>query len=774
MRTHPLIRVSAACVALVISTLACAAEIHLPREERASAWFAPTLVTNNQSLCAAALEAERDTFFNPIDQDPPIPGLTSLMVTEDAVVEDPDVVVLEKHAIELQLTLPDGSRTFLHFLRYPGCGGACEGGAVAIDSERIVAEPFEALPQVVPRTARYGPNRWRLFKSSEGDFYLRGTVDDHAQWYRVAAADRFELACDIALKPDTRGGKAAVYSQEVFDAVESLRVAAGRMAGGAGNCGSIGTPWRWSQYREEALETALYRPWSVVERHPGYRSENSSGDYARIAVQLELWSLGGLMEYRDFVAYQAQLARTLAVVTKFYREKFGWPAARAEETAEAALKGAISRGFGFHAYEPFPGPGERELRRAILSRAPIEQLRKLEIDASAIDREGEDSVLNIAIEYPEALGYLLEQGFDPNRGNAFGKTPLMYAAQYNQVAAAERLLQAGADPNATTLVPEDTCVYTISTSRLTPLHYAVRYSSTRLVKLLLDHGAVTFIQSVRDDGAEYPLQTLQRYSGVGAKEERNPHITESELTALVQLLVVPPDEQKLAMATDLVARARSEYARGDARQAYQHLQLALLAQPDRPDALADLPLIALRAGYVRAAVAAAGRATRVLKDSGALAASWFNKGLICEYPEARDLYLAEGPGCEMDVVEPFVKSWKIQPSPARANKLRALLLKRSASCIAADQHRQYSMYPLSFNAFRVYALHRPGDKIDPAMVRWSKHPALPTRAKVVDTLDLGGEVVTLLDVPHEPGSSGSIARKVEISIENLDCGVVQL
>ena len=73
------IRASAACVALVLSHLTCtAAEFELPIEDRDSAWFAPTLVTNDQPICAAILDAERATFFAPDDVGPEIPELIEL------------------------------------------------------------------------------------------------------------------------------------------------------------------------------------------------------------------------------------------------------------------------------------------------------------------------------------------------------------------------------------------------------------------------------------------------------------------------------------------------------------------------------------------------------------------------------------------------------------------------------------------------------------------------------------------------------------------------
>jgi ankyrin repeat protein len=778
MLVHHLIRMSAACLVFVVSSLACAADLYLPHEDRASAWFAPKPITNVRPMCAAALEAERDTFFNPFDGNPKISGLTELP-TENAVIEDSSVVVLDDYPLHLDLQLRDGSHAFIRFFGFSGCGGACETGSVGIDDEPILegrvdrSETTFEWPSGLMRTDRYGPNRWRLFESADGDFYMRGTQDDHTQWYRIASTTGFELVCDIALKPDTSGSQLAVYPPEVPGAIESLRIAAERMAGTGGDCGSMHTPSRWAESRKQGLEAALYRPWAVVERHE-YESENSGGDYSRIIEQLRLWSLGGVTEHRSFIAYLTQFDRTAAFVGQFYRTKFNWTTDRAKEMADAALKGAISSGFGFYMYDPYPGPGEQQLRWAILSRASMEEIRGFYFDAKAIDREGADSVLNVAIEYPEALSYLLEKGFDPNIGNAFGKTPLMYAAQYNQVAAAEILLKAGADPNAATHEAVDRCEYAIGTTNLTPLHYATRYSSAPLIKLLLDHGAVTFIPSAGEHSGEYPRDRLQKYAGIAVMDERNPNIAEAEVAHLAHMLALPSDAQKLALATDLVARSRFEYARGDAQRSYQHLRLALIAHPDQHGAIADLPLLALRAGYIGAAISAADRAINTLTSPAALAAAWFNKGLICEHPQARQISTVDDAQCEPDTLEPFVRSWKLQPSPARGNKLRALIQQSAGTCAAADPTRHYRLALKDYyKSFRIYVLHRPDATIDVSQIRWPhesqyqwKEPDV-AGATVVETFRLGCDAVTLLEVPVS--GVGGPPQNIRVLIEGQEC-----
>ena len=155
------------------------------------------------------------------------------------------------------------------------------------------------------------------------------------------------------------------------------------------------------------------------------------------------------------------------------------------------LNEAISHGFGFYMYEPFASDEERKIRRAMLEHRPLPEIEAIYTDLRTMGTGtfGSESLLDIAVAYPVALRWLLAQGLDPNQPNGFGKTPLMYAAQYNQAESAALLLDAGADPNAGTVWPQSTCYYALETANMTPLHYAVRYASTSLVRTLLSRGA---------------------------------------------------------------------------------------------------------------------------------------------------------------------------------------------------------------------------------------------------------------------------------------------
>lgn len=733
--------------ALVLGLLACTQVtfadvlLELPAPERDSAWFAPTLTKRASALCDDVLRIERDRFFAPAAPASQIAGL--MPIGEEGAPAAPR---LDGYFREHALTLPGGTQAFLYFIRHPGCGGACEGESVAIGTARIVEDRLRGASDeyrqshIVPAT-----RQWQLYEASNGEFYLRGELDDRLQVYRAAAPAQWELTCEVSLIPDD-----AAYSDEIRRALGELGIAAAAMAGNAGDCGSLRTHSRWQAERPLRLRRALFQPWGMVESQSRSPSDNSYGDYQRVERNLQLWSLGGLTQYREFASYQKQFTQTADQVARFYVARFGWNDARAQQMADAALKGAISRTFGFYSYDPYPAPGEVQLRQAILSGASLEQIQALKFDVAAIDRANEDSILNLAVASPEVLRHLLDRKFDPNIANAFGKTPLMYAAQYDQFASAEMLLKAGADPNAATYQPDDHCAYMVWTRNVTPLHYAARNASPELIALLIDNGALTFSQSEGNHSGEYPIDWLATRAGTDVTDKQNPQFPEGEFAAVSKALAVPSEEQKIAMASDFVARARAEYTKGNAVRAYQHLRAALIAQPGNPSAISDLPLVALRAGYFAPALVAAAQATQTLKDPGALAGAWFNKGLVCEQPKVRELGYFNGAVCESVVLEPFVKAWKMQPTSARANKLKALFKQSEWVCAPAGGSQTRS-YRVSIrddgNALRIHALHPRGVALDPSKVSWTtKAGAL--KAIVVDELQLGEDTLTVLEVPR--------------------------
>lgn len=479
--------------------------------------------------------------------------------------------------------------------------------------------------------------------------------------------------------------------------------------------------------------------------------KNSYGDYSRIFEQLKLWSLGGISEHRAFARYEAQLALTKRELRRFYSKKYRWSSGTSDRLATDALEFAISRGIGFYMYEPFPAPNEVDLREAILQHRPMRDVQAIRVDKLTMTR-----VLDSAVRYPEALRHLLVHGADPNATNGFGKTPLMYAVQYNQPKATKILLAHGADPNAATTWPDNDCIYALSTARITPLHYAVRYASERVIRLLLVNSALTFGKTEKRLGdGEYPLDWLRNYTDAAAIE-RNAHLSKADVPKLAALLRVPEAVERAAIAADLTKRAEAEYAAGNVEKSYRQLMAALSAKPDNEQALNDLPLVALKSGRLGQSVEAAETVLRKVTNPELRASAWFNKGLACEQKGEGFLIYNGRYYCNREgLVSVFLEAWKLGPSDARKNKLRTLFkdgLPRTCTINkrGMPQHFRFD----SDSSPRIYAYHVSRETIDAASISWtiqvsdsSQQRSIPTviRPRLVERYDFGEFAITELE-----------------------------
>lgn len=466
------------------------------------AWFKPHLIENNDPVCETVFRSVEEHFWTRAKWEGfPVHGLDQLEILESVAFPDEKAVHLTPHT-------------------HVGCGDACDTYQLLASREpRIVSDlwPSDAAFEAAPPAAM----DYRLYKSGQGAIYLIST--DIAQEpnriavHRLSSDAQWFAACKIAIAPDTLEKN---VPDEVMAAVNRLESAVGRLSQGAGECGSMRTHWRWRADVGVNLRETLYRPWGQDETD----AVNDDGRYELDVANLQLWTLTGLLEYRAFAAYERQLAETTVEMANFYQRSFGWPKERAQSVADKALKAAVSSGIRFYEYRPFFS--EREKRKAILEKRSLDEIR-------ALPEHVDD--LSIAIEYPEAMRYLIEQGADVHQVNPFGKTLLMYAAHYNQLETAKLLLEQGVDPNATTILPKDRCYYTLTTSNMTALHYAVRYASPAFIELLLKSGADASIAAVTDRGKTTPIDWLRRYSGPEAVE-LNRNIPPSAVAELEQHL----------------------------------------------------------------------------------------------------------------------------------------------------------------------------------------------------------------------------------------------
>ena len=658
------------------------------------AWFKPYLeIDEDPALCADALGLAAGEFFSK-DTVLPTIGAQDFSRSLEAIefdsfaqtptTSDPRATPVEPppHVVRIE-----GKPIYLarSYAAYTGlCGyGACSGYAYHASVRPLTGVPPRAYPDEYRKIGAQSLSvpeylsSW--LKSSDGRYFIgfRDYLPGHKArtLVRLTADGSWHETCRVIETPPPLDSIDNEAARAVLPAIRALDEAAFAMAGDGG-CGSPAA----RTYRRQFLEQSLYRPWNWLGEEE-IQAQLASQSMAK----LELWAANGLYEHRALARYRAQRDVALDALEKFLAAQFRWPAEDVASVARTAVF-VTDTGFSFPDGDPYRGgAAARALRRAILDHRPLEEIRAIDAPLAAIDGvddEHRESALNAAVAYPEALQYLLDRGANPNRANAFGKTPLMYAAQQNAYESAAALLDHGADPNAQTRAPTSDCYYELSRTSVTVLHYAVRYASRRLVELLLEHGAAPVVsakhggygEGTDPPGGEYPVHWLARYDSA-TSVERNPNIAPGDVPALKARLAPPESAALPELARQLTARAEREYSGGDPARALSSLRVALGVAPDLERALVDTSLVALRAGEPDEAARAAQRVIAQSHDERTLANAWFNYGLACD-PSAIPDHRIE---CQSSTVYPFLRSWLIEPTPARVAKISEVMA-RVAQC----------------------------------------------------------------------------------------------
>ncbi len=155
------------------------------------------------------------------------------------------------------------------------------------------------------------------------------------------------------------------------------------------------------------------------------------------------------------------------------------------------------------------------LRYKIFSGVPVQEIKtwienkkiKGEVFAEPETPHQKDEILMVSIHRPDVLKMLIETcpnneeklnciglNTDVNTGNKFGKTALMYAAQYGFMESVKILLEAGADINAQTMkgnLEDNNCWDSIClvNGERTALMYAVQEGHLDIAKYLVEKGA---------------------------------------------------------------------------------------------------------------------------------------------------------------------------------------------------------------------------------------------------------------------------------------------
>jgi ankyrin repeat protein len=286
----------------------------------------------------------------------------------------------------------------------------------------------------------------------------------------------------------------------------------------------------------------------------------------------------------------------------------------------------VSSGIRFHGFKPFNSEEEIQLRKAILNRDSIADIKAIDIsrvakvsNSVAFFRSNE-SVLNVAVQYPAALKYLLQEGFDPNNKNIFHKTPLMYASQYNNYESTKFLVKAGAKVNAGTIIPDDPCNYSLSTYNMTPLYYAVRYAGKDVINLLIDNNASKFFRTNGDNG--YPVDWLSRFD--------NENLSAADKQEIFDKLKLPDSDVLSKISKEINLLGEQYYLEMKMEAAAGKFTEAVRVYSENYRALNNLSLVLYKQGKMRASREAS---LNVVESEGATArqisSAYYNLALVC-------------------------------------------------------------------------------------------------------------------------------------------------
>lgn len=618
-------------------------------------WFQPELEINKAPVCDHLIQYTKNVLSGE---------------SKDAY---PRGFTIEEH--QNRSVKINGKDVYLEEYIHRGCGGACERYQLMAASTPFPLEDED--PEFYSQRLSTSPPEGNFhFLSFQGKYFAFTYSGNENALFQLDEKSKWDKVCSVRITPSEQQIASTNGDfEKTKEILSRLRKLVGQLQQGAGECGSAQFYHRRTTRVTEEFGRLLYAP-KLPPNKQGYRTS-----YDVELENLKLWSLQGIGEFESMKQFQAALEEAISELSNFYQVHFKWNKTQADSTADWALKYAIGSGFRFNTYKPFKTQEEILLRSAILENRPIAEIKS--IDISAIDRSPDnssysknvESVLNVAVQYPEAIQYLLESGFDPNHKNAFHKTPLMYAAQHNGITAAKYLIEHGAELNVGTYIPVNRCHYTLRTSNMSPLHYAVRYSDKAFIDMLLDEGAsiyhnVSYLADKNGRRVEYPIDWLSRFE--------NPLLIEQDKQHIEKRLKLPSDAERRKLSKSITVKGEQLYGKKDYVKAAIEFNNASSIDNSNYRAINNLALTLLKLGDKKGSLEAS---NRVIKSNQVAekekASAYFNSGLACEGAEDHGIYFNGNRFCERGSISEYVAAFMHYPTLSRGNMITERLLSKN-------------------------------------------------------------------------------------------------
>lgn len=507
----------------------------------------------------------------------------------------------------------------------------------------------------------------------DGSVYLLFQQQNDYLLLKLLDQSKLSLTCQFSSTPKAEQIKDQISK---LASISALNTTLHEMMGTECNGGTLHALSNAEGALNYAFNVMTYRPWILDATEGDIDDENTRQG---IENNLNQWGYRGIWQYGKYKNYLAHITKAEADLGNFYERQFSLPYDDAKRLAHTAISSALVAGFNHGRVRD----ESHELHQKILDGvATSKDLADIDFDSSTEESDGaygdeaEESLLTFAIMEPKILAMLLDRNADPNETNWFGKTPLMYAAQFNQTESANILLAHGARTDPYTLKNMFSC---IETNHLSALHYAVRYASKDLIRLLLKHGAPT---SAKDSNGHTPLEYLTSYN--------NSNLSASDLAELKTELIEPDENQRRALSLKENQNAERLYREKKIQVAYASLKNALILDETNESALSNLALIALKLNKLGESAEASSKIIATTKSDDLKANAFFNLGLACRKAGTRgyhyatidfdgNSYCTDGrytygkKRTDTGVLSSFISSYQLKPNNARLSAVLSLL-----------------------------------------------------------------------------------------------------
>lgn len=435
------------------------------------------------------------------------------------------------------------------------------------------------------------------------------------------------------------------------------------MTGGYGDCGTLGSGHTILGLRiPTTLEKVAYYPWKEALYKDRDKQINIIHSF------LKEWGYRGLWNYNVFMRYEKVKDEAKKELKQYYIDMFSANDITASKYAERAYNEILSAHFNVPYYGLSPDPYD-VLRKALLEGRDEKEIKPMLIGnwqypESKSSNIAPEQTLFYALKYPQLVAFLIKEGADVNAFNGFGKTALMYAAQYNLYETAELLIKSGIDVNKQTFRSDDTCANIVGTQGVTALHYAVRYSDAKFIELLVKNGAN---KDIKDSAEKIAFDWVDVFS------KENKYLSTDDVQQVKKLITPMPEDEKKKVIQNHVETARKLYSAKEYEKAASFYEKALLYDNKNAMVWSDLALVYYRMGeYPKAAKAAS---KNMYSDKATLeqqASAFYNIAMICGVLGNYISY--EGQGyCHHAPLDDFIQADMKRSTPDRVAKILEML-----------------------------------------------------------------------------------------------------